>query len=229
MHGADGQAEPREGGRGDGGGTARQHVVARQAGGGEQPPQHARQRRGGLAGDVEDQGEPDQGQHDADAGEPVRPLPGQRPHPEHHQHDAEVLDEQGDADVHARDGLEVPELGRGDGQRAVERHPGQLVADRSPLPAQAPQRERQQEQRGTGDPGQHDRTRRPAGHHEGLGERTGGAERRAGREHRDQAQPQVAPHRLDHGVLLRAAPGGMSGAKYAVAHDGTCARRQESR
>jgi hypothetical protein len=177
--------------------------VARQSGSGEQSPQHSGQRRGGLAGDVEDEGEPEEGQHDADAGEPVRPLAGQRPDPQHHEHDAEVLDEQGDADVHARDGLEVAQLGRGHGQRAVERDPGQLVTDRSPLPAQAPQGERQQEDRGAGDAGQHDRARRPAGHHEGLGERAGGAEGRAGREHRDQAQPQVASHRLDHGVLLR--------------------------
>jgi hypothetical protein len=198
---ADGEAEPGERGGRDGGGTAGEHVVPGQAGGREQPPEHPGQGRGRLAGDVEDEGEPDQRQHDADPGEAVRPLPGERPHPQHHEHDAEVLDEQGDADVHPRHRLEVAQLGRGDGERAVERDPGQLVPDRPPLPAQAPQREGQQEQCGAGDPGQHDRTRRPAGHHQRLGERAGGAEGRAGREHGDQAQPEVSPHRLDHGAL----------------------------
>ena len=122
--------------------------MAGQARGRDQAPEHAGQRRGRLAGDVEDEGEPEQGQHDADHGEAVRPLVGERPHPQHDEHDAQVLDEQGDADVHPGDGLEVAELRGGHGERAVEGDPGQLAADRAPLAAQAPQRERQQDQGG---------------------------------------------------------------------------------
>ncbi len=174
-----------------------------EAGGGEQRPEHAEEVGRALAGDVEDEGQADEGEDDAHPGEAVRGAPGDEPHPEDDEDDAEVLDEQGDPDGEPPDGLEVAELGRGDGQAAVAGGERQLAQHVVQPVAHLPQPDRQQEGAGPGDAHEDDGARAPARLDEGLGEGAGRAERRAREDEGHEPHADVPPHRLHHAGSFR--------------------------
>ena len=99
--------------------------------------------------------------------------------------------------VQAGDGLEVAELGGGDGERARRGRPG---AARGHEP-QRPRSAHRVKGRSTSAAPEMRRSttaRDQPAVSERLGERARRAERRARHEHRDEAESQVPPHRLDH-------------------------------
>ena len=135
---------------------------------------------------VEDQRQPDEREHDPDhrrrRGQPAsgQALPGD------HEHESEVLQQQGHADREVLDGVEEGELGHGDRPHAVARGPGATpraggASGRRSARTVGTARIRAAPaiRRKTTEPG------RPAGLEQGLGERAGGGERRR-REERDQ-------------------------------------------
>ena len=107
-----------------------------QADRGAERPQHADAVDAEAAEDVEHEHQPDDGEHDADDGPAARPVPVAHPQPQHDEHDAQVLQQQGDPDRQRADRGEEGQLHRGHGHHAVGEQQDRVLAEQVPAPAQ---------------------------------------------------------------------------------------------
>jgi hypothetical protein len=137
----------------------RQHEIARQPDGGTQAPQHTDHVETHTAVQIEHEAEPDEHHCRSGDRQPLWAVVVPQPHPRDHEHDAEVFEQQRDADRHVRNGVEEADLRECDSHYPV--HEGDAARGTHELgaAAQADQGRHREEQGPDADAHQHDSAR----------------------------------------------------------------------